>query len=293
MVDDEARNDVRYALFDSHTHLNDPALYGEAAEVVERARAAGVSRMVVPGYDRAACERALELAARFEEVYAAVGFHPSDAQGVTDRDLADLETWCALPQVVAVGEIGLDNHYETPGGDVQARVFAAQLQLARRADLPVIIHDREAHADILAALRDSGIAQVGGVLHSFSGGIDMMREAVALNFHIGLGGPVTFRNAKKPVQIAANVPVERLLIETDAPWLTPEPHRGKRNEPAHVRLVAERIAEVRGAPLRDIAAQTYRNADNLFKNASLRPAQQSSRPFADNPFKRVADHATD
>lgn len=264
MSDNSGKDGAQCMMFDSHTHLNDPALYQEAADVVQRAREAGVRRMVVPGYDREACERALELAARFDEVYAAVGFHPSDAEKVTDRDLADLEAWCALPKVVAVGEIGLDYHYETPSRDIQARAFAEQLQLAKRVKLPVIVHDREAHADILGALRDHGAAQVGGVLHCFSGGAEMMREAVALNFHIGLGGPVTFRNAKKPVQVAAGAPGERLVIETDAPWLTPEPHRGKRNEPAYVRLVAERIAALRGVSLCAFAAQTYDNAQRLF-----------------------------
>ena len=264
MSDTPVQDDARCALFDSHTHLNDPALYADAQQVVRRAREAGVRRMVVPGYDREACLRALELAARFDGVYAAVGFHPSDAQGVTDRDMADLEVWCGQPKVVAIGEIGLDYHYDTPSRDVQARVFTEQLQLARRVGLPVIVHDREAHADVLGALRDQGANGVGGVLHCFSGGVEMMREAVALNFYIGLGGPVTFRNAKKPVQVAAEVPQERLVIETDAPWLAPEPHRGKQNEPAYVRFVLERIAEVRGVPACALAADTYGNAQTLF-----------------------------
>ena len=264
MSDKPVQDDAQCALFDSHTHLNDPALYADAEQVVRRARAAGVRRMVVPGYDREACLRALELASRFDEVYAAVGFHPSDAQGVTDRDMADLEAWCGQPKVVAVGEIGLDYHYETPSRDVQARVFAEQLQLARRVRLPVIVHDREAHGDVLGALRDHGAGKVAGVLHCFSGGVEMMREAVALNFHIGLGGPVTFRNAKKPVQVAAQVPQDRLVIETDAPWLTPEPHRGEQNEPAYVRFVLERIAEVRGVPACALAADTYGNAQMFF-----------------------------
>ena len=263
MSDGRVQDDARCALFDSHTHLNDPALYADAEHVVSRAREAGVRRMVVPGYDREACLRALELASRFDEVYAAVGFHPSDAQGVTDRDMADLEAWCGQAKVVAIGEIGLDYHYETPSRSVQARVFAEQLELAARVRLPVIVHDREAHGDVMDALRDHG-GRAGGILHCFSGGVDMMREAVALNFHIGLGGPVTFRNAKKPVQVAVEVPQERLVIETDAPWLTPEPHRGKQNEPAYVRLVLESIAKARGVPACELARYTYDNAQTLF-----------------------------
>lgn len=264
MNDRFVKDGAQCALFDSHTHLNDPQLYADVQQVVRRAREAGVRRMVVPGYDREACQRALELASRFDEVYAAVGFHPSDAQGVTDRDMADLEAWCGQPKVVAIGEIGLDYHYETPLREVQARVFAEQLQLARRVGLPVIVHDREAHGDVLGALRDHGAGTIRGVLHCFSGGVAMMREAVALNFHIGLGGPVTFRNAKKPVQVACEVPQGSLMIETDAPWLTPEPHRGKPNEPAYVRFVLERIAAVRGVSACELAQDTYNNAQTLF-----------------------------
>lgn len=252
-------------LFDTHTHLNDEALFPEAGSLIERARAAGVGRFAVPGYDRASCERALDLADRFADVYAIVGFHPNEALSVTDRDLADLAAWCALPKVVAVGEIGLDYHYDTTPKDVQRRVFVEQIGIARACLMPVVIHNREAHADVLDVLRETGAAGIGGVLHCFSGSTDMMRECVRMNFYIGLDGPVTYKNAKHPLEVARETPIERLLVETDAPWLTPAPHRGKRNEPAYVRLVAERIAAERGMSFDALAAATWENANRLFR----------------------------
>jgi len=250
-------------LFDTHAHVNDSEAFPAVAEVWERAQAVGVKRLVAPGYDRASCLRALELTERFEGIYAAVGFHPNDALAVTDRDLANLEEWSKRDKVVAIGEIGLDYHYDTPR-DVQERLLREQIALARRVGKPIVIHDREAHEDVLRLLDDTGASQVGGIMHCFSGSVEMMHQCIALNMHISLGGPVTFKNAKKPLQVAAEVPFERLLIETDSPWLAPHPHRGKPNEPAYVRLVAERIADVRGVALADLAEQTYINALRLF-----------------------------
>lgn len=252
-------------LFDTHTHLNDETLFPEAGSLIERARAEGVARFAVPGYDRASCERALELSERFADVYAIVGFHPNDALAVSDRDLADLAEWCALPKVVAVGEIGLDYHYDTVPKDAQRRMFVEQIGIARTCALPIVIHNREAHADVLDVLRETQAAGTGGVLHCFSGGVDMMRECIRMNFYIGLDGPVTYKNARKPLEVARAVPLDRLLIETDAPWLTPAPHRGKRNEPAYVRLVAQRIAAERGMDFDQLAAATWENANRLFR----------------------------
>ena len=252
-------------LFDTHTHLNDPDLYAEVDAVLERARAAGVRRFVVPGYDRPACERALELAHRFEDVYAAVGFHPSDAGSVADRDFAALEEWAQAQKVVAIGEIGLDYHDGAPPRDVQKAVLSAQVALAKKLGLPVVVHDREAHADILALLRAEGAGAAGGVMHCFSGGPEMMKECVGLGFYIGLGGPVTFRNAKAAQLAARDAPLDRLLIETDAPWLAPVPHRGKRNEPAFVAFVAAAVAQLRGMAEADLAAAACANACRLFK----------------------------
>lgn len=250
--------------FDTHAHINDQDLYPQAEDIFARAVASGVTRIVVPGYDRGSSLRAIELAERFETVYAAVGFHPQDAHNVSANDLADLATWSQHEKVVAIGEIGLDYHYDHPPRTVQDQVFREQIRFARSQGLPIIIHDRDAHEDILSALREEDAQAIGGIMHCFSGSVEMMQMCVEMNFYISLGGPVTYKNAKRPVQIAETVPAERLLLETDAPWLSPVPYRGKPNEPAYVRHIAEKIAEVRGIGVEELAALTYANALRLF-----------------------------
>lgn len=250
-------------LFDTHAHLNDQEAFPDVEPALARAREAGVRRIVVPGYDRASCLRALALAEQHPAIYAAVGFHPNDAASVTEQDLADLEQWVTHDKVVAVGEIGLDYHYDTPR-DVQERILRTQVALARRVRKPVVIHDREAHEDIVRMLDEEGVVHVGGIMHCFSGSVEMMHQCLALGMHISLGGPVTFKNAKKPVQVAEAVAEDRLLIETDSPWLAPHPHRGKPNESAYVKLVAQRIAEVRGVSPDELAQITWRNACQVF-----------------------------
>lgn len=250
-------------LFDTHAHLNDQEAFADVAPVLARARSAGVRRIVVPSYDRASCLRALALCEQYPGLYAAVGFHPNDAQSVTEQDLVDLAQWLSHEKVVAVGEIGLDYHYDTPR-DVQIGLLQVQVDMAKRAGKPVIIHDREAHEDIVRILGEQGVDQVGGIMHCFSGSVEMMHQCLALNLHISLGGPVTFKNAKKPVQVAQAVPAQRLLVETDSPWLAPHPHRGKPNEPAYVQLVAQTIAQVRAVTEETLAQETWRNACEVF-----------------------------
>lgn len=254
-----------WRLFDSHCHLNDPGLLARADELLVRAAESGVRRIVVPGYDRDSSLLAIELAQRYDGVYAAVGFHPQDAANVTPEDLGLLRTWCGYDKVVAIGEIGLDYHYDDPPPSVQQEVFRVQLELARELDLPVVVHDRDAHTDILRLLGETRASDAGGVMHCFSGGTDLAQACVRLNFYISFAGPVTFKNAKRPVQAAQSVPADRLLIETDAPWLTPEPHRGRMNEPAYVRFVLERLAEIRGELPEDLAEQTFENALRAFR----------------------------
>ncbi len=251
-------------LFDTHTHLNDPDLYDQAQVLIEQAISAGVRHLVVPGYDMLSSRQAIELSERFSEVYAAVGVHPHDAKTLTASDLHQLDLWCDHEKVVAVGEIGLDYHYDNSPRDVQQDAFLAQIDLAKKKRLPIIIHDREAHADILQILRNTDAVSIGGIMHCFSGSVELMRECLQLNFYISLGGPITFKNAKKPAQVALEVPLDRLLIETDAPWLSPEPFRGKQNHPANVRLVAQKIAELRGMPIEEIGAITTDNALRIF-----------------------------
>ncbi|PWI57587.1 TatD family hydrolase [Sulfoacidibacillus thermotolerans] len=254
-------------LFDTHTHLNDPDLFLRAGELIVRAQEVGVTRFVVPGYDRESSLRAMELAAQHEAVFAVVGFHPQDAAAVGESDFADLEVWVRDEKVVGIGEIGLDYHYEEPAREVQADVFRRQIAIAKQVRKPIVIHDRDAHGDVVRILRDENAKEIGGIMHSFSGSSEMAAECLQLNFYLSFAGPITFKNAKRPREVAAQVPLDRLLIETDAPYLTPEPYRGKQNEPAHVRFVADKLAQLRQLPVEEIARVTYANAHRIFSIA--------------------------
>lgn len=251
-------------LFDTHTHLNDPDLFSQVDSFLFAARSAGVTQMVVPGYDRESSLRAMQLADQFDGIYAAVGFHPHDAKDMTDQDFDDLALWCHHEKVVAVGEIGLDYHYDNSPRDVQQDVFKQQIAIAKNANLPIVIHDREAHADVITVLQETGAHQIGGVMHCYSASAEMMPQFLNLGFYISLAGPVTFKNGKRPIQVALEVPADRLLVETDAPYLTPEPFRGKQNQPAYVRYVAQKIADLRQISIEEFEKVTYANAMRAF-----------------------------
>jgi TatD DNase family protein len=251
-------------LFDTHVHLNAEQYNDDLEEVIERARATGVEHMVVVGFDRPTIKKAIELAETYDFLYASVGWHPVDAIDMTDEELAWLEQLAAHPKVVALGEMGLDYYWDKSPRDVQKEVFRKQIQLARKVKLPIIIHNREATADILAILKEENAQEVGGIMHCFSGSPETALECIKMNFYISLGGPVTFKNAKQPKKVAEAVPLDRLLIETDCPYLAPHPYRGKRNEPSYVKLVAEQIAEIKGISYEEICRITTENAKKIF-----------------------------
>jgi TatD DNase family protein len=242
--------------------------------VVKRAVEAGVTRMIVPALDPESVKATLALAGRFEEIFAAVGVHPNSAVGWRDEWIDDLRASAYREKVVAIGEIGLDYYWDKTPVDVQHRAFTLQLELAREVDLPVIVHNRAANADTVRLLAASPRASVdgAGVLHSFAGNWALAEQLLDLGFYIGFTGPLTYKKADDLRDVASRVPLDRLLIETDSPYQTPEPYRGKRNEPAYVRLVAERLAELRSLPLEEIAAITTANAERLFRlTADRRP----------------------
>lgn len=252
-------------LFDSHCHLNSDQFDDRAvAQLIETAKEHGVTRITVPGYDRKSSSRAVELADRWPELYAAVGIHPNDANGATEEMYNQLREWAEHPRVVAIGEIGLDYYWDTTPKEVQFEVFRRQIRLAREVKLPIIIHDRDAHGDIVRILREEGAKEVGGIMHCFSGSWEMAKECMEMNFMISMGGPVTFKNAKRPQEVASKVPSDYLLIETDSPYLTPEPYRGKPNQPAYVRYVAEKVAGLRNMDLTEIMQITTHNAERIF-----------------------------
>lgn len=251
-------------LFDTHVHLNAEQFDEDLEEVLSRAMEAGVGKMVVVGFDRPTINRAMELIGQYDFLYAAIGWHPVDAIDMNDEDLAWIEDLSQHPKVVAIGEMGLDYHWDKSPKDVQKEVFRKQIQLAKKVKLPIVIHNREATQDIVDILREEGAEEVGGIMHCFSGSPEIAQECVEMNFYISLGGPVTFKNAKKPKEVAKEIPLEKLLIETDCPYLAPHPYRGKRNEPAYVKLVAEQIAELKEVSLEEVEKITTENAIKLF-----------------------------
>ncbi|MCM3676353.1 MULTISPECIES: TatD family hydrolase [Peribacillus] len=251
-------------LFDTHVHVNAEQFNEDLEDVIERAKEAGVNNMVVVGFDRPTIIRAMELIEAYDFMYAAVGWHPVDAIDMTEEDLQWIEELSNHPKVVAIGEMGLDYHWDKSPKEVQMEVFRKQIRLAKKVGLPIIIHNREATADIVHILKEEEASRVGGIMHCFSGSAETALECINMNFYISLGGPVTFKNARKPKEVAAAVPLDRLLIETDCPYLAPHPYRGKRNEPSYVKLVAEQIAEIKQLTIEEVSQATTENAKKLF-----------------------------
>ena len=250
-------------LADSHAHIDDERFDADRDEVVARALAAGVSLIVNIGADMASSARSVALAEKYPGIYAAVGMHPHDSQDMKETDYRQLEQWANHPKVVAIGEIGLDYHYDLSPRPVQKEVFLRQLDVARKTGKPFIIHEREAHADMLDIIRNAARG-LNGVFHCFSGSVETAREYLKMGFYISVAGPVTFPKSVKTKEVAKAVPLDRLLVETDSPYLTPQPFRGKRNEPAYVRLVAEEIANLRDISLAELAETTTANVRRLF-----------------------------
>jgi len=256
-------------LVDSHAHLDDRRFNKDRDKVIARAAQTGVIQIITIGTDLGSSQAAVDLARAHQGIYATVGVHPHDARTVDARTLAALRVLCRRrPHVVAVGETGLDFYRDLSPRDVQRRVFGQQLDIADQMNLPVVIHDRDAHDEVLDTLTDwvrrRRTAGPPGVIHCFSGDAAQAQRAVELGFYVGIDGPVTYPHARKLAEVVRAVPLSRLLVETDCPYLTPQQHRGQRNEPAYVRLVAQRIAELRGLSLAEVARVTTTNARLLF-----------------------------
>ncbi|MFA8438994.1 TatD family hydrolase [Pueribacillus sp. YX66] len=252
-------------LFDTHTHLNADQFEDDVEAVIARAQQAGVSNMIVVGFDTKTMKRAISLVERYDFLYAVVGWHPVDAIDMTEDDLRRIEQLAAHRKVVAIGETGLDYHWDKSPKDVQKEVFRKQIQLAKKVNLPIVIHNRNATEDVIEILKQERADEVGGVMHCFSSSFDDAKACIDLNFFISFGGPVTFKNAKALQQVARDVPLEHMLIETDCPYLAPHPLRGKRNEPAYVKYIAEQIAVLKDREYTEIANKTSDNAKRLFR----------------------------
>lgn len=250
---------------DTHVHLNADQFQEDLQEVIERAYAAKVEKMVVVGFDRQTIERAMQLIDEYESLYAVIGWHPVDAIDCTEKELAWIEELTHHPKVVGIGETGLDYYWDKSPKEVQQELFRKQIRLAQKVNLPIVIHNRDATGDVVKILREENAHTVGGVMHCFSGSVETAWECIKMNFMISLGGPVTFKNARMPKKVATEIPLEHLLIETDAPYLAPHPHRGKRNEPSYVPLVAEEIARLKEISVEEVAKATTENAIKMFK----------------------------
>ncbi len=255
---------LEHVFIDSHAHLTDEQFANDLDAVVARAEEAGVGRILTLGTDVPSGRAAIALAEKYAPVYAAVGIHPEMVREAALDELKTIRELAAHPKVVAIGEIGLDYYWDRESAALQLEFFERQLELAIELKRPVSIHDREAHGQISETLNKFKGLGLRGVLHSFSGDEAMAREAIALGLLISFAGPVTFLNARKPPAVAQALPLAQLLIETDSPYLSPHPLRGRRNEPANVTRVAARIAELKGLAVQSVAAQTARNAQALF-----------------------------
>ena len=251
-------------LIDTHCHIDLDAFDAEREAMLERAREAGVDRFIVVGFAPERWQPTLELCRVAPGAYVAIGLHPTEAERFSEAIQADLERLTALGEVHAVGEIGIDYHWKTASPEAQRRAFEWQIGLARERRLPFIVHQREAAADVLEVLRSTNPVH-HGVMHCFAEDLEYAKQCLDLGMNIGLGGAVTFKKARALHEVARQVPLDRVVLETDSPFMTPSPHRGERNELARLRLVAERIAALREIPVEEVAAVTTANAERLFR----------------------------
>ena len=251
-------------LFDSHAHYDDEAFVSDQAEILSQMKENGVGRILNVGADMPSSRRSVALSKEYDFIYAAVGIHPHDAKCASEEAMEELRQMSCEEKVVAIGEIGLDYHYDLSERSVQKEWFARQLSLSHELDLPFIIHEREAVKDTLDIIRAGEISQ-GGVFHCFSESKEVMREVLSMGLYVAFGGVLTFKNSVKAVEAASEVPLDRFLLETDCPYLAPVPYRGKRNSSLYLHKVAEKFAEIRGLSVEEVEQRSWQNACRLFR----------------------------
>ena len=252
-------------LIDTHSHIDMENYKDRFEEVLQTAKEYGVEKIVIPGVEPSGFDRILSLCEKYENLYGAVGIHPEEVNYYTDEAEDLIKEFLKHEKIIAVGEIGLDYYWDKSQTDKQKEIFEKQILIAKEAKKPVLVHDREAHLDTFEILRKTNAAEVGVVMHCFSGSPEFAAECVKEGFYIALGGVTTFKNAKKAKEVAKIVPLDRLLLETDAPYMTPVPFRGKENQPAYVKFVAQEIANLRGISFEEVADATTKNAQRLLK----------------------------
>jgi TatD DNase family protein len=280
-------------LIDSHAHIYGHEFHSDFDAMLERADKAGISHIIVPGGDLETSREACELANRFDKIYAAVGVHPHDAERVSERCYGIIgEMASGNPKVVAIGEIGLDFYRDRSPREIQERVFRRFIRLARELSLPLVIHDRDAHDSVMRILKEERAEETGGVLHCFSGDLEMARECVEMGFYISIPGTVTYSSNELLREVVRGVRIENLLLETDTPYLAPIPFRGKRNEPAHVRIVAEKVAELKGLSVNDVARITSLNARRLFRIGSVDQNSKIAYRIRDSLYLNITNRCS-
>ena len=252
-------------LFDSHAHLDDDRFAADRDEVINSMQAAGVSYITNIGDDLDSSRRSLVLAKRYPFVYATVGVHPHNVEHLTEAHMEELALLAREEKAVAIGEIGLDYYYDNSPRDLQRKWFERQIQLALELDMPIAVHNRDSNEDCMAILKKYDIKRIGGIMHCYSGSAEMAKEVVRLGMYISFAGPVTFKNNRRGVETVREIPLEHILVETDCPYLAPEPVRGTRNDSRNVRYVAEKIAEIKGVSFEEVARITAENAKNVYK----------------------------
>ena len=251
-------------LFDTHAHMDDRAFDTDREELLRSLPSQGLTLVMNPGCSLESSRNAARLAREYDYIYAAVGSHPDAADEVNEAVLAEYRELCKLnPKIKAIGEIGLDYHYEDIPREIQLQAFRAQMELARELNLPAIVHERDAHEDGMAVVRD--FPEVTGVFHCYSGSAEMARQLVDRGWYIGFTGVLTFKNARKAIEVASSIPLDRIVLETDCPYMAPEPFRGRRNDPGKLYRMAQRLAELRGRELEEIQAITTENGKRLYR----------------------------
>ncbi|MCX5750681.1 MAG: TatD family hydrolase [Candidatus Saganbacteria bacterium] len=250
-------------LIDIHAHLNMPE-YADLAGVLERADQAGVKRIIDVSFDLESMRRSFSLSKEYEHIYSSLGIHPHDAESFTDDLLKEIREKAVSSKVVAIGEIGLDYYRNLSPQDAQKEVFRKQLRLAQEMDLPMMIHSRDAYRDTFILVREEIKGNVSGVMHCYGGGLEFLGEFLSMGFYFSFGGPVTFKNADELRKTVKEVPLDRIMLETDCPYLAPQVYRGQRNEPSYLKIIAEAIAKVKNVSYQELAYTTTKNAETLF-----------------------------
>lgn len=252
-------------IFDSHAHYDDEAFAQDREELLASLSANGIGRVVNVGSNIKSSEQCVRLASEYDFIYASVGVHPNDALELEGRGLGEIQALVAQKKVVAIGEIGLDYHWPEPEHDVQKKWFRAQLELAKELDMPVIVHSREAAQDTYDIMREMGGDKINAVIHCFSYGPEMAEKFLELGYFIGLGGVLTYKNGRKQKEVMQMLPMDRVLLETDCPYLSPEGHRGERNSSLYLPIVLKEMAQLKGCSVDEIEAATYRNAEGFYR----------------------------